>query len=53
MKLLIYRVSEHRDDNLVRPLWSRMFDESKHFTFHRALTLDAQSDIFHTLQMQR
>ena len=29
MKLLIYHVSEHRDDNLVRPLWSRIFDESK------------------------
>lgn len=29
MKLLIYHVSEHRDDNLVRPLWSRIFDESE------------------------
>jgi len=28
MKLLIYHVSEHRDDNLVRPLWSRIFDET-------------------------
>ena len=54
MKLLIYHVSEHRDDNLVRPLWSRLFDESEeHFTFHHAPHLDARTDIFSTLQMQR
>lgn len=34
MKLLIYHVSQHRDDNLVRPLWSRIFDEGEdHLTF--------------------
>ena len=36
MKLLVYHVSEHRDDNLVRPLWTRIFDEGEeHFTLHR------------------
>jgi len=42
MKLLIYHVSQHRDDNLVRPLWSRIFDESKEYisfsTMRSALT---------------
>ena len=54
MKLLIYHVSEHRDDNLVRPLWSRLFDESEdHSTFHNPLRLDAWTDIFPPLVMQR
>lgn len=45
MKLLIYHVSEHWDDNFVRPLWGRIFDESnEHITSHRALHLDVPVD---------
>lgn len=47
MKLLIYHVSEHRDENLVRPIWSRIFDESESLVFivkrtlsHKRLALD-------------
>jgi len=27
MKLLIFHVSEHRDENLVRPIWNRIFED--------------------------
>jgi hypothetical protein len=29
MKLLILHVSEHRDENLVRPIWNRLFEDGE------------------------
>jgi nuclear pore complex protein Nup155 len=29
MKLLILHVSEHRDENIVQPIWSRIIDDGK------------------------
>jgi hypothetical protein len=31
MKLLILHVSEHRDENLVRPIWNRIFEDGEHW----------------------
>jgi nuclear pore complex protein Nup155 len=29
MKLLILHVSEHRDENMVRPIWNQIFEEGE------------------------
>ena len=29
MKLLILHVSEHRDENIVRPIWNKTFEDSQ------------------------
>ena len=29
LKLLILHISEHRDDNLVRPIWNQIFEEGE------------------------
>ena len=52
MKLLIFHVSEHRDENLVRPLWNRIFDESEeNFTFHPGHNFNAISGGFAALRV--
>jgi len=37
MKLLCLHVSEHRDENLVRPIWNRIFEDGKIIVLSNAL----------------
>ena len=32
MKLLIFHVSEHRDESMVRPIWNNIFEEGEHLS---------------------
>ena len=52
MKLLILHVSEHRDENIVRPIWNKTFEDSQfclssHYIFSKFeafLGLDPDGD---------